>query len=271
MRRIFATLLLSFLCCAPGARGQAPAGNASAAAAGSPVSERVNELSRTAVRLYGEKKYGEAVSAAKSALELAEKELGREHRFVGRMLSNLALIHIAGDDRGKAVKLLERVFAIRAKAGGPSLDYERAAVNHYLCALLPQVRGRSAGFKDFRDTFDHMNLIFREDAAAGLGLTPPPAKDEISGGEQLVNAAPVYPEAAKRERLSGASFVFAEVDEAGRVAKTASLVCAERAPERVFAAASEDAARRSAFKPLLVRGKPVRFSAVLPYNYYISP
>lgn len=262
MRRIFATLVLTLACFAQAATAQTtPAA----------PSEAVNELSRTAVRLFGEKKYKEALRAAEGALELAEKELGPEHRFVGNMLSNLALIHIANDDRGKAVPLLARLFEIRAKAGAPSLQYERAAVNYYLCALVPQMRGRSTGTKDFRETLDRINEILREDAAAGLGLVPPAAKDEISGGEQTVKAPPVYPDAAKRTRLSGATFIIAEVDEAGRVVKTSSLACSERAPERVFVSVSADAAMRSAFNPLLVRGKPIRFSAVLPYNYYLRP
>lgn len=68
-----------------------------------------SQLSRMVVKLFNEKKYGEALPLAKRALELRESVLGADHEAVQGALLNLAEIYAMTRKYGEAQKLLERL------------------------------------------------------------------------------------------------------------------------------------------------------------------
>jgi TonB family protein len=76
-------------------------------------------LHALAVRLFNEKKYDEALVAAKRAAELREKSLGAEHFSTRASLNNLAQVYIAKGDYGEALKILQRLLPIYEKVLKP--------------------------------------------------------------------------------------------------------------------------------------------------------
>lgn len=87
----------------------------------------------------------------------------------------------------------------------------------------------------------------------------------ILNGKANSKPQPVYPPAAKAERVSGMVMVQIEVDESGRVAKAE----AAGGPE-LLREAAEDAALKAQFSPTLLSGQPVRVSGVITYNFALD-
>jgi tetratricopeptide (TPR) repeat protein len=75
-----------------------------------------------AVSLFNEKKYDEALVAAKRAAELREKSLGAEHFLTRASLNNLAQVYIARRDYGEALKILQRLLPIYEKVLKPGSE-----------------------------------------------------------------------------------------------------------------------------------------------------
>ncbi|HYP02062.1 MAG TPA: TonB family protein [Pyrinomonadaceae bacterium] len=104
-------------------------------------------------------------------------------------------------------------------------------------------------------------------------LPPPPAKPvakapvrPISGGvlngKAVEMPKPLYPEAARRARLSGVVTVEVVIDVSGKVIGARAV----SGPDMLYAAA-ERAARQAKFTPALLSGQPVRVSGVITYNF----
>jgi TonB family protein len=129
-----------------GARQPAGAGqNSAPAAARSESSELVEaaRLSTEVVRLYSEKKFGEAQPLAERALALREKALGPDHGLVGRALLNLAAIQTGREKYKQAEESYRRAAAIFERGGTKKQLIE---ARRQLGALLLR-RGEHAGAK----------------------------------------------------------------------------------------------------------------------------
>jgi protein TonB len=104
-------------------------------------------------------------------------------------------------------------------------------------------------------------------------VPPPPAKPvakapvrPISGGvlngKALEMPKPLYPETARRARLTGMVSVEVMIDVSGKVIGARAV----SGPEMLRDAA-ERAARQAKFTPALLSGQPVRISGVINYNF----
>jgi protein TonB len=104
-------------------------------------------------------------------------------------------------------------------------------------------------------------------------LPPPPVKPlvkapvrPVSGGvlngKALEMPKPLYPEAARRARLTGVVTVEVVIDVSGKVIGARAV----SGPDMLRDAA-ERAARQAKFTPALLSGKPVRVSGVISYNF----
>ncbi|HJR06297.1 MAG TPA: energy transducer TonB [Pyrinomonadaceae bacterium] len=104
-------------------------------------------------------------------------------------------------------------------------------------------------------------------------LPPPPVKPlvkapvrPVSGGvlngKALEMPKPLYPEAARRARLTGTVTVEVVIDVSGKVIGARAV----SGPDMLRDAA-ERAARQAKFTPALLSGQPVRISGVISYNF----
>src|SRR5215210_7724798 len=86
-----------------------------AAAQGETGQPELDEAARQhalAVRLFNEKKYDEAVAAARRAAESRERLLGPEHYLTRLSLTNLADIYLAKQDYEESLKTYRRLLSI---------------------------------------------------------------------------------------------------------------------------------------------------------------
>ena len=102
----------------------------------SPELKEAADLTETVVKLIGEKKYSEALSSAKRALEIREKLLPRDDPRIGNSLIYLVDIYTAKRDFGKAKEMLLRLLQHQTERFGaehvklaPTL--ERLGVHHF--------------------------------------------------------------------------------------------------------------------------------------------
>jgi protein TonB len=90
-------------------------------------------------------------------------------------------------------------------------------------------------------------------------------KDRKGKGNLIEAPQPEYPVEARRKNVSGTVTVEIEIDEDGKVASAR----AASGPDALRAAAVK-AAYKARFKPAMVEGKPVKFSAALTYQFVID-
>jgi CHAT domain-containing protein/tetratricopeptide (TPR) repeat protein len=79
----------------------------------------IDTLNREAAKLFESKKYGEALVPAQRALELAEQQLGPDHKRVGKLLGNIGVLHWQQSHYGEAESFYRRSLTVLAKALGP--------------------------------------------------------------------------------------------------------------------------------------------------------
>jgi len=100
------------------------------AASASPELAEALRLSAKAVDLYNQKRYDEALTFAKQALELREKALGPDHELIATSLNNIAGIyrskHLYADAEAlykRSLKILEKRFGVESKYLTETLEH----------------------------------------------------------------------------------------------------------------------------------------------------
>ena len=100
--------------------------------------------------------------------------------------------------------------------------------------------------------------------------TPEPILKPISGGVLNGSAislpAPIYPDAAKRMRISGTIVVEVVIDETGKV-----IAAKASGGPASLADAAVNAALRARFSPTKLSGQPVKVSGVINYKFSLTP
>lgn len=92
-------------------------------AATSPELSEANKLNEEVMRLYGEKKYTEALPLAKRCLDLREKALGQNHEMVVSAMNNLAAIYGGMKQYVEAESLYRHSLTILEKRFGNDSNY----------------------------------------------------------------------------------------------------------------------------------------------------
>jgi TonB family protein len=100
----------------------------------SPELAEATELTKSAVKLFRENKFDEALPLARRALEIRERLLPRTDQRVATSLSNLGEIYMANHDYDSARKTFERLLQMQEEQAGPN-DVKLASTWDRLAAL----------------------------------------------------------------------------------------------------------------------------------------
>jgi TonB family protein len=245
--------------------------------------------------LYSAKKqYGEAARFYQRALSIYEKTLGDRDLKVADVLDNLAWSTYGVGDIGKAESYLLRALAIRDKALGP--DSAGVGESLYMLGEFYLKTGNASKAADFYKRAlpikekalggnDKQLSAFLEKCGCALlqngqkqeatalqmrALTiqrksiPNSVVAGILQGHAIFRAEPVYPPAAKHERVSGSVVVEVTVDETGKILDARSIC----GPDLLVGAAVE-AARHWLFTPTLLKGQPVKVIGTITFNFHL--
>lgn len=98
--------------------------------------------------------------------------------------------------------------------------------------------------------------------AKSNGSPVAPISAGVLNSRALSLPKPVYPDDAKRQRITGTVVVQIDVNEQGRVVAAKAV----GGPEPLRAAA-EEAARKARFEPVKLEGQPVKVRGVVTYNF----
>jgi TonB family protein len=90
-------------------------------------------------------------------------------------------------------------------------------------------------------------------------------KSEVKKGELIEAPKPVYPDEVKEKKIEGMVAVVITIGDDGNVI----YAKAKSGPEELYAV-SEAAALKARFQPTLVKGKPVKVSGIMTYNFELE-
>lgn len=223
------------------------------------------KLSASVMQLYAAGNYKEALPLAERVLALCEKVRGEEDPLVGSALSNLAVLHIALKDFGKAQTTLERILARREKLKTASSPATISLLITYAC--LSGAKGFSLRGKGVKLT-ERINSILLQDAVLAAGLPLPENLSELSRDIVSRKPQPRYPGEAKSAGLQGTVFMLAEADETGRIMNVEAMPCWDG--QKPLADASVEAMRGGRFKPISINGKSIKLKAIVAYNFVLG-
>ncbi len=229
----------------------------------SPELDEADALSASVVRLYGERRYQEALPAAQRALALREKVLTDEDPAVGSALHNLVALYIALGDADKAEPLCERILARREQVGAPTSRATMNALVAYACIFSAKRKLRVGNGKSLSE---RINRVLLQDAIVAAGLKPPADLDGV--GTRISAPQPDYPAEAKGRWLQGSVFILLNVDETGAVASIEPLAC--NPALKPLAEAAAEAARKSQFTPVSIAGKSIKRQWLALYNFVLE-
>jgi TonB family protein len=102
-----------------------------------PELQEASKLNESAVKLYNQGKYDEALPLARRAIEIREKLLSRKDPRVSISLTNLGEIYLAKKDYKAAREVFQRLLQIQEETFGPddvnlAFTLDRLAVLHYV-------------------------------------------------------------------------------------------------------------------------------------------
>lgn len=213
-----------------------------------PSLSEAEQLINEAVKSSQVGKFDEAIALVKRALEIREKLSPSDDATVVAYLDYLAHLYRAKGEYSNALALYLRVLKIQEIRLAPT-DFELAKVLKQSACML-----RRNNRKDEAKEFDERaNKIIYKDIAN---------MHQVVRGKVLSKPTPIYPEAAKRQGISGEVYVELIFDETGKVVH----VCAVKG-DPILSLAAEQAAMRALFSPVSLEGKPIKMMGVMTYNF----
>jgi TonB family protein len=109
-----------------------------------------------------------------------------------------------------------------------------------------------------------MILLNSVDVAAQAKKAVKQISGGIVNGKAVLLPKPIYPEDARKARMSGTVKVQVLIDESGAVVSANAISGLENVSLRL---AAEEAAMRATFSPTKLSGQPVKVSGVIVYNF----
>lgn len=220
-------------------------------------------LDRQVVELYRKGKFDDALPLAERAVAARRLAPGPDGVPLANSLGNLAELLYAKRKHKEAEAALREQLAIYEKAPRGKEERMAGALNRLVCILNDRER--------WDDLLDAQRRLFRLDNGFEFdaSMTRRPEKEQARGGligGRVKAVTPLrYPVAARDSRVTGAVVLKVTVDEAGAVEAVTPLC----GPPPLARNAAESASK-ALYEPLVVGGKPVKFTGVVIYRYTLQ-
>ena len=186
------------------------------------------------------------------SLSIHEKANGPQSTEAAESLYALGQFYHKSARGNKAVEFYKRAIPIFEKTRGESDRELGELLEKCSCALLQNGQKQEAASMGLRS----QTILHKRAPGSVLG--------HVLQGKAVFRAEPVYPYAAKHERISGTVIVEATVDESGKVI-TARAVCG---PD-LLVPASLEAAKNWRFSPTTLNGKPIKAIGTITFNFHL--
>ncbi|HEV3467780.1 MAG TPA: TonB family protein [Pyrinomonadaceae bacterium] len=222
-----------------------------------------DDLDRQAIELYREGKFDDALRRAERAVALRRPAPGPDGALLANSLGNLAELLYVKRKYKEAEAALREQLAIYEKVPRGREERMAGALNRLVCLL--NARGR------WDDLLDAQKRLFKVDNGFEFDPSMTPrskaeqARGGLIGGRVKAQPRPRYPVEARAARVTGAVVLKVTVDEAGAVEAVTPLC----GPPPLARGAAESASQ-ARYEPLVVGGKPVKFTGVVIYRYTLQ-
>jgi tetratricopeptide (TPR) repeat protein len=253
---LFLTLLVAL---AGGLAGRSPQGQvAKDSTQTRSDSDEVYQQYESALALFKQEKYEEALTVAKRVVEMREKSDGRDSPLTAQALMLLASINRLSGHGEKAEPLYKRAIAIWEKRSDAAQSDYVNALEGYSCLLRRASHDEDAEKygRRARELIVHL-AASPKSAQNSLTLTMNPTVFDRSAIDK-----PELQVASNETNVGGSVAVETTVDESGNVI----LACAQSGPVRLWEA-SERTAYRWRFKPTLLSGVPVKVRGTITFTF----
>jgi TonB family protein len=208
--------------------------------------EAAKAVEGLALASYGMGNDARAESLFLRALLIKEKVFGAEAVAIVGSLNFLAQFYEQSAKYKKSIEYYQRVIAIKEKVYGPEHTEVDEALRRCACVM--------------RLNKDPMAELLEKRAyrvRVGRSVT-----GKVTQGKAIERVTPVYPEAARRARITGAINIEITVDENGKIID-AKYLCGVR----LFEDAAVAAALKWRMKPTLLDDKPVKVRGTILFNF----
>jgi TonB family protein len=256
---IFVAGLLLFVSTAAQSQFNAlPLGNQEASPQAPELAE-AEKLNGEVILLFKKGKYDEALPLAARVVAITEKILGPDHPHLASALRNLAEIQVAKGKREDGLTTYRRYLSIHEKLLGADNPKLIDALDRYLCLLAV------SGQRD--EALEVEKRLYKLDNGFEYGESLDQSGKKVTSGRLLIgrmigSLAQIYPDEAKRARLTGSVVMKITADETGKVIAVKTL-CGHP----TLAKAAEGTIRKARFTPRLVSGKPVKDIGVVIFDF----
>jgi TonB family protein len=204
---------------------------------------------------YAQSFSNEAREMFERSLAIKEKVTGKESAEVGQSLVYLGQFYEKQGKYKQAVPFYQRAVDVLEKSGADD-SFQAQVAEKCSCTMKLNKQGGAEEFEKraFAKRRKTGEISQRTEGAFG----------SVLAGKAIFRQEPVYPVAAKYERVSGSVIVLVTVDENGLVV-SAKTLCGHD----YFARVSEAAAKKWRFSPTLLSGVPVRVIGTITFNFTI--
>jgi tetratricopeptide (TPR) repeat protein len=205
------------------------------------------------------------------AVDAAEKAYGKENKEILRFIINLRNFYVFSGDFNKADDQFANHYSIAAKIfAEDSEELQKIEEEHYCFAVRffsdSTAKRRIVRFRSIMRAMSKKKA--KEEPTFDLFEGEENNEPDSETGGDVINgkakklAKPSFPSKASRKGIGGKIPVKITIDETGKVVE-AKTFCGNADLRK----ASEKAALKSKFTPTLVKGKPIKVTGYIVYNY----
>jgi TonB family protein len=243
---------------------------------------------------FAKKQYYDAAKFYQKCLSIYERALGPNDPKLADVLFGLGWSSYAIGEVEKTESCLLRSLSISEKANGPGSTetaeslyvlgqfYQKSgkgnkAVEFYKRAIPIFEKTRGENDQELGELLEKCSCALvqtgQKQEAATMGLrsqvilhkrSPDSVLGHVLQGKAVFREEPVYPAAAKHERISGTVIVEVTVDETGKVIATRAIC----GPD-LLVPASLEAARNWRFTPTTLGGQAVKVIGTITFNFHL--
>ncbi|HEY1403513.1 MAG TPA: TonB family protein [Pyrinomonadaceae bacterium] len=211
-----------------------------------------------------QRNFDKAEASAERLVAIAERKYKPQQLEMALALLQLAEAARLNLNAKRARTVYARVVDIVEQHAPATVPGEvRNSLANYLGLLYAHERGRDSELTQ-RITKLFIAIATSAATAGGGGKA---MEGGVINGKALYKPQPEYPQAAKSFRAQGIVQVKITVDETGKVIEAKAI---DNSLHSSLLRASEDAARRARFSPMLLGGMPIKVNGMITYRFVLQ-
>ena len=141
------------------------------------------------------------------------------------------------------------------------------AAKRTVAEVQPPSEAASISAPQMKEEKASMELSVKEGSGSATAASENVFVDRSTAGERLVRSSqPIYPQAARRNKIQGSVLLYVTVSPEGKVQSSFPIA----SPSPLLTGAAEECVKDWAYKPWELNGSPVQMSTTLQLNFLLN-